>query len=92
MIESRKLSAGGPDVSRVGFGAWALGGQFGPQVDSDSEAALHLAIESGVRLIDTAPGYGDGRSERVIAKVLSELGQQANDVVVATKTPPDDGP
>jgi aryl-alcohol dehydrogenase-like predicted oxidoreductase len=72
-------------VSEIGFGAWAIGGSWGPQNEADSLAALHRALDLGVNFIDTAAGYGDGRSERLIGKVLKERGGA---VIVATKTPP----
>jgi len=76
-------------VSEIGFGAWALGGQWGGQDDADSVAALNEAIDLGVNLLDTAQGYGNGRSERVIAQVLQK---RSEEILVATKTPPDEGP
>ncbi len=76
-------------VSEVGFGAWAIGGSWGPQSDSDSVAALNRALDLGVNFIDTAAGYGDGRSERIIAEVLKT---RRDSVIVATKTPPAPGP
>ncbi|MBN2475031.1 MAG: aldo/keto reductase [Pirellulales bacterium] len=85
----RKLGNSGWDVSEVGFGGWALGGQWGGQDDNDSIAALNKAIDLGLNFIDTAEGYGNGRSERVIAGVLRERSEQ---VYVATKTPPKPGP
>lgn len=88
-MQFRPLSASGPQISEIGFGAWALGGQWGGQDDADSIAALNKAIDSGVNFIDTAQGYGDGRSERVIASVLK---QRNEEIFVATKTPPDAGP
>jgi len=88
-MQTRRLSSQGPDVSEIGFGAWALGGQWGPQHDSDSVAALNAAIDHGVNFIDTAEGYGDGRSERIIAQVLKD---RSEEVFVATKTPPEPGP
>ncbi len=89
-MKQRPLGEHGPRVSEIGFGAWGLGGQWGEQSDEDSVAALHAALDGGVNLIDTAPGYGDGRSERIIAQVLAE--RSSDDVVVATKTPPAPGP
>lgn len=89
-MKQRYLGSQGPAVSEIGFGGWALGGQWGAQDDQASIAALHAAIDAGVNLIDTAPGYGDGRSERVIASVLRE--RPAEGLFVATKTPPADGP
>lgn len=88
-MKYRPFGNSGWNVSEIGFGAWALGGQWGGQDDADSEAALHKAIDLGVNFIDTAQGYGDGRSERVIAKVLKERSEQ---LYVATKTPPAAGP
>ena len=88
-MQFRQLSSQGPQVSEIGFGAWALGGGWGQQDDADSKAALHAAIDGGVNLIDTAAGYGDGHSERVIAGVLNDRSEQ---IYVATKTPPDAGP
>ena len=73
------------NVSAIGFGAWAIGGSWGPQDEQDSLAALHRAIDLGVNFIDTAAGYGDGKSERLIAQVLKERSER---VYVATKTPP----
>ncbi|MDE0864408.1 MAG: aldo/keto reductase [Rubripirellula sp.] len=88
-METRRLSVHGPLVSEIGFGGWAIGGGWGDQADADSTAALHTALDAGVNLIDTAQGYGDGRSERLIASVLKDRTEQ---VFVATKTPPDVGP
>jgi aryl-alcohol dehydrogenase-like predicted oxidoreductase len=85
----RRFGRTGYDVSEISFGAWALGGGWGPQADDDSVKALHRAIDLGVNLIDTAAGYGNGRSERVIAGVLKERPEH---VFVATKTPPSPGP
>ncbi len=88
-MKYRPFGNSGWNVSEIGFGAWALGGQWGGQDDADSIAALHEAIDRGVNFIDTAQGYGDGRSERVIAKVLKERPER---IYVATKTPPAAGP
>jgi aryl-alcohol dehydrogenase-like predicted oxidoreductase len=76
-------------VSEIGFGAWAIGGNWGPQNESDSIAALHRALDLGVNFIDTAAGYGNGRSERLITKVLQDRKER---LYVATKTPPAPGP
>ncbi len=84
-MKYRILGKTGMNVSEIGFGAWALGGQWGEQNDNDSIAALHKAIDLGVNFIDTAAGYGDGRSEQVIAKVLKE---RKEEIIVATKAPP----
>lgn len=89
-MKLRPLGKTGLDVSEIGFGAWAIGGSWGPQSESDSITALGRALDLGVNLIDTAAGYGNGRSERTIARVLRDraaAGSQAR-VIVATKTPP----
>jgi len=88
-MKYRRLGKTGLKVSEVGFGAWAIGGSWGPQSDADSVAALNRALDLGVNFIDTAAGYGDGRSERIIAGVLKA---RRDSVTVATKTPPADGP
>jgi aryl-alcohol dehydrogenase-like predicted oxidoreductase len=88
-MKFRKLGRTGLNVSEVGFGAWAIGGSWGPQSEADSVAALHKALDLGVNFIDTAAGYGDGKSERIIGSVLRE---RRETVIVATKTPPTDGP
>ncbi len=87
-MKYRNLGRTGMKVSEIGFGAWAIGGGWGPQQDADSLKALHAAIDSGVTFIDTAAGYGDGRSERLIGQVLKE---RKDEVFVATKTPPTPG-
>lgn len=88
-MKYRPFGKSGWNVSEIGFGAWALGGQWGGQDDAESIAALNKAIDLGVNFIDTAQGYGDGRSERVIAQVLKERSER---IYVATKTSPDAGP
>jgi len=79
--------------SEIGFGAWAIGGSWGKQADTDSLAALHRALDLGVNLIDTAAGYGNGHSEKLIAQVLHERAAagKTEKVFVATKTPPAPG-
>ena len=80
-------------VSEIGFGAWAIGGSWGAQDDTDSLAALNRALDLGCTFIDTAAGYGDGRSEKLIGQVLRErqAAGKSESVFVATKTPPADG-
>jgi aryl-alcohol dehydrogenase-like predicted oxidoreductase len=85
-MKYRKLGSLGWNVSEIGFGAWAIGGSWGKQDDAESLKALHKALDLGVNFIDTAAGYGDGRSERLIGKVLKE--RRGEKIYVATKTPP----
>jgi aryl-alcohol dehydrogenase-like predicted oxidoreductase len=79
----------GMRVSRVGFGAWAIGGvgwpdAWGKQDDDVSVAAIHRAVESGVNWIDTAPIYGHGHSEQVVGRALRGL-SEADRPLVFTK-------
>ena len=69
-------------VSEVSFGAWAIGGFWGQVSDEDAMKTLHAAIDCGVNFVDTADVYGDGRSERLIARLKKERKEQ---IVVATK-------
>jgi aryl-alcohol dehydrogenase-like predicted oxidoreductase len=71
-MEYRELGRTGWKVSVVSFGAWAIGGTWGTVSDKDSLAALHTALDNGVNLFDTADVYGDGRSERLLAKLRKE--------------------
>ena len=78
----REFGRTGFKISEIGFGAWAIGGSWGDVSDGDATDALNAALDSGVNFIDTADVYGDGRSERLIAKVLKG---RSEDVFVATK-------
>jgi aryl-alcohol dehydrogenase-like predicted oxidoreductase len=74
-LRTAQLGATGLQVTRVGFGAWAIGGGgwefgWGPQDDDQSIAAVHRALELGVNWIDTAAAYGFGRSEEVVGRAL----------------------
>jgi aryl-alcohol dehydrogenase-like predicted oxidoreductase len=77
------LGRTGYEVSAVGFGAWAIGGTWGEVSETDAMAALHQALDSGITFFDTADVYGDGRSERFIARLRRE--RPESQMVVATK-------
>lgn len=79
----RPLGRTGFNVSEISFGAWAIGGSWGDVSDDDSLKALHRAIDRGVNFIDTADVYGDGRSERLIARLKRE--RPGETIYVATK-------
>jgi len=82
-MEYRRLGTTDMVVSAVSFGAWAIGGFWGAVDDDESMRALHAAIDAGVNFIDTADVYGDGRSERLVARLKRE---RPRDVIwVATK-------
>lgn len=92
---TRPLGPSGPQVSAVGIGTWALGGPFtmngrdagwGAVDDAESIRAIHTSIGAGVTMIDTAPTYGTGHSERVLGQALAALPRRtADEIVVATK-------
>lgn len=74
------LGRTGMEVSRVGLGAWAIGGGgwqggWGPQDDDASVKAIRHAVDLGVNWIDTAPAYGLGRAEEVVGRALRELSE-----------------
>ncbi len=82
-MQYRRLGKTGYEISAIGFGAWAIGADWGTVDDKDSLAALHAAADAGINFIDTADVYGDGRSERVIAGFLKERAGER--IYVATK-------
>jgi aryl-alcohol dehydrogenase-like predicted oxidoreductase len=82
-METRRLGRTDMEISRIGFGAWAIGGSWGAVDDEASMGALHAAIDKGVNFIDTADVYGDGRSERLVARLRRERPGEA--IWVATK-------
>jgi len=74
-METRKLGNSDLQITRVGYGAWAIGGSgwqfaWGSQDDNDSIAAIHRSLELGVNWIDTAAVYGLGHSEEIVAMAL----------------------
>ncbi|MFL5334262.1 MAG: aldo/keto reductase, partial [Geminicoccaceae bacterium] len=81
-MQTRRLGKTGYEVSEIGFGAWAIGGSWGETDDDQSLAALNAAVDAGVNFIDTADVYGDGRSERLIGRLLQERQER---LYVATK-------
>ena len=81
-MEKRRLGKTGWNASVIGFGAWAIGADWGEVSDDTSRAALRAAAETGVNFFDTADVYGDGRSERLVAELRNELGDS---IFVATK-------
>ena len=71
-MKYRELGRTGWKVSEISFGAWAIGGTWGKVDDKESLAALHRALDGGVNFFDTADVYGDGHSERLLAKLRRE--------------------
>jgi aryl-alcohol dehydrogenase-like predicted oxidoreductase len=81
-MKFRELGRTGWKVSEMSFGAWAIGADWGSVDDAESYAALNRAIELGVNFFDTADVYGDGRSERLLAKLRKEHSEKIH---IATK-------
>jgi len=77
-LTTKPLGTTGMEITRVGFGAWAIGGgdwafAWGPQEDAQSVAAIRYAVEQGVNWIDTAAVYGLGHSEEVVGEALTGI-------------------
>lgn len=93
-MRTTPLGTTGMQISRVGFGAWAIGGGgwdwgWGRQGDDDSVAAIHRALELGVNWIDTAAQYGFGHSEEVVGRAIAGLAERP---FVFTKCGQPEGP
>lgn len=75
-MEKKKLGKSTMEITRIGLGAWAIGGPWkygwGQQEDSDSIKTIHRALELGINWIDTAPAYGLGHSEEIICRALKQ--------------------
>jgi aryl-alcohol dehydrogenase-like predicted oxidoreductase len=70
-------------VSEISLGTWAFGGEWGTVSEDDAYAALNRAVDLGVNLLDTADVYGDGRSEKLIGRLLKD--RPDDEILVATK-------
>jgi aryl-alcohol dehydrogenase-like predicted oxidoreductase len=81
-MKTRPLGRTGFVVSEVGLGAWAIGGDWAPVAEDAALATLRGALDAGVTFIDTADVYGDGRSEKLVARVAAE---REHPPVIATK-------
>jgi len=81
-MKYRTLGRTGWKISEISFGAWAIGGAWGNVDDQESIAALHAALDGGVNFFDTADVYGDGRSERLLAKLKKQCKEK---FYIATK-------
>jgi len=83
-MQYRKLGRTGFDISAISFGAWAIGGQaWGGADDALSLRALHKAVDLGVNFFDTADVYGDGHSEKLLARLRRE--RKGDKIWIATK-------
>src|SRR2546422_10688691 len=85
-MEYTKITNTNLKVSRIGLGTWGMGGSmWGGSDEQEAILAIHVALERGINLIDTAPVYGFGRSEEIVGKALTE-GHLRSRVRIATKT------
>jgi aryl-alcohol dehydrogenase-like predicted oxidoreductase len=82
-MHRRRLGGTGYEVSEIGFGSWALGSEWGEVPEADAMGALHAALDAGVDFFDTSDVYGDGRSERYLARLRRE--RPGEPFLVATK-------
>ena len=80
-MQTRQLGRTGRAVGVIGLGCWQLGADWGEVSESDAMAVLHAAVDAGVTFLDTADVYGDGRSERLVGRLLTER----QGLTVATK-------
>ena len=75
-MKTKRLGNSDLEISRIGLGTWAIGGiwrwGWGSQDDAVSVRTIHRALELGINWIDTAPVYGLGNSEKIIARALAE--------------------
>ncbi len=79
----RPFGRTGLQVSVVGFGCWPMAGdRYGAIEDDEAVKAIHRALDRGVNCVDTAPAYGAGHSEEVVARALE---QRRRDVILVTK-------
>jgi aryl-alcohol dehydrogenase-like predicted oxidoreductase len=85
-MDDRQFGTTDLSVSEIGYGAWEIGGDWGQVSEQQGYEAVKAALDAGVTFLDTADVYGDGRSERIIRRVLdADDGHDRDDVVVATK-------
>ena len=82
-LSTRPFGCTGQSPTRIGFGAWAIGGTWGEVTETEAKDALNAALDAGMTFIDTADVYGDGLSERRIAQVLHD--RQGPRPFIATK-------
>ncbi|HEX8896305.1 MAG TPA: aldo/keto reductase, partial [Terriglobales bacterium] len=83
----RNFGKTGLTVSDIGYGAWGIGkGMWIGADDNESLRSLHVARDAGVNFFDTALVYGDGHSEKLIARAFGK----SPDIIIASKVPPRD--
>ena len=85
-IETAKLGSQGPEITRLGLGAWAIGGEWdfgwGAQDEEESVRTIHTAAEGGLNWVDTASAYGLGPDAEVVGRAVRELPEERRPYVV----------
>ena len=85
-MENITLGRTGLEVTRICFGTWQFGGDWGSLDERDNVAAMQRALELGINFFDTAQAYGFGASEQLVSKALGgELRSRRDEIVIATK-------
>lgn len=85
-MKTTTLGRTGLHVSRVAFGTWQLGGDWGPFDESAAITAIRRARECGVNFFDTAPAYGSGAPEQILGRALrDELRSERDELAIAAK-------
>jgi aryl-alcohol dehydrogenase-like predicted oxidoreductase len=88
VIASARLGRSGPELTRLGFGTWAIGGPWrfgwGPVDDEESIGAIRRALTEGINWIDTAAVYGAGHAEEIVGRAMREA-PAGHELFVATK-------
>jgi aryl-alcohol dehydrogenase-like predicted oxidoreductase len=90
MLETTQLGAAGPQTSRIGLGAMAMSGTYGPARDDESIATIRAALDAGIKLLDTGDFYGMGHNELLIGRALE--GRDRTEVLISVKFGAQRGP
>jgi len=84
-MEKVRIKPLGLEATRIGLGTWAIGGSWwGGTDETESIRTIHIALDKGINLIDTAPIYGFGQSEEIVGKAIAQY-KKRNKVIIATK-------
>lgn len=85
-MQYRRFGRSDWQISEIGYGMWGMGGQWSGSEDAQSEKSLDLAVENGVNFFDTAWGYAEGHSERLLGRLIKRHAHKK--LYMASKIPP----
>ncbi|WP_153462437.1 aldo/keto reductase [Sediminibacillus terrae] len=86
-MENMTMKQTNIETSRIGLGTWAIGGfQWGGTDEQEAQKTIHAALDKGIKLIDTAPGYGFGKAEEIIGKALHSSSLNRSEITLSSKT------